>query len=110
MVLHQSDDKQPQIMLDPARKKATGFAWCNTFSGTHEKGGASLKFGHYGSTRMACPYLQMCLEIEVCKALGKTRAWKIEDNGLLLLDDDKVLGRFKKESVSEITGAVWQWV
>ena len=105
-----ANDKQPHIMLDPARKQATGFAGCNTFFGTYEMGGASLKFGPFGSTRMACPDLQMSLETEVFKALDKTRAWKIKDNRLLLLNDEKVLARFTKERVSGITGTVWQWV
>jgi hypothetical protein len=36
------------------------------------------------------------LETEIFKALNKTRAWKIEDGVLLLLDDSAVLARFTK--------------
>ena len=55
-------DKQPHIMLDPGQKRATGFAGCNNFFGSYELDGASLKFGPVGSTRMACPDLEMGLE------------------------------------------------
>jgi heat shock protein HslJ len=87
-------EKQPHILFDPAKKKVTGFAGCNQFFGSYELDGASLKFGPVGSTRMACPDLQMSLETEVLKALDQTRAWEIRDGRLLLLDDRNVLARF----------------
>ncbi len=102
-------EKQPHIMLDPVRKQATGFSGCNNFFGGYKFDGSSLKFGPVGSTRMACPDLETGLESEVFKALDQTRAWKIQDGELFFLSDSLVLARFTKESLPEITGAVWQW-
>ena len=86
--------RRPFMKFDAAKKEATGFAGCNNFFGGYELDGSSLKFGPVGSTRMACPDLQMSLETEVFKALDKTRSWEIKDGGLLLLDDSEVLARF----------------
>lgn len=103
-------DKQPHILFDPAQKKVTGFAGCNTFFGGYERDELALKIGPVGSTRMSCPDLEMSLETEVFKALDKTRSWKIEDGRLMLFDDIEVLARFTKEDIAALTGAVWQWV
>jgi hypothetical protein len=43
-----ADDKQPHILLDSAKKQATGFAGCNHFFGRYELDGASLTFGPTG--------------------------------------------------------------
>jgi len=104
-------EKQPHILLDPALKKASGFAGCNNFFAGYEINGAALKFGPAGSTRMACPDLETGLETEFLKVLDKTVRWEIRDNVLLFLDGSDVLARFAKEEIaSEITGTVWQWV
>ena len=100
-----ADDKQPHILLDPAQKQATGFAGCNNFFGGYELDGYSLKFGPVGSTRMACPDLEMSLETEVFKALDQTREWKVQDGELFFLDGSKVFARFSKEKIS---GIIWQ--
>lgn len=102
-------EKQPHIMFDPEQKKATGFAGCNNFFGGYEIDGASLKFGPVGSTRMACPDLQLSLETEFLKALEKTDGWKIEGSVLFLLSGSKVLARLTKEVDLGITGTVWRW-
>jgi len=87
-------EKQPYILFDSAQKKVTGFAGCNNFFASYEINGTSLKFGPVGSTRMACPDLEMNLETEVFKVLDKTRSWDIRDGRLLLLDESNVLARF----------------
>jgi len=92
-------EKQPYILFDPSRKMATGFAGCNHFFGGYELDGFSLKFKDIGSTRMACPDLQMGLETEFVRALERTRAWKISDQGLLLLRNSEVLARFSEENI-----------
>ena len=87
-------ERRPFVKFDAAKKQAAGYAGCNNFFGGYELSGSSLKFGPVGSTRMACPDLQMSLETEVFIALDKTRAWDIRDGVLLLLDDSVVLARF----------------
>ena len=92
-----SGEKQPDIIFDSVQKQATGSAGCNNFFVGYELDGNSLKFGQTGSTRRACPDLQMSLETEVFKALEKTRSWKITDGELFLLDGGEVLARFSPD-------------
>jgi len=106
-------ERRPFLKFDSVKKQATGFAGCNNFFGSYERGEASLKFGPVGSTRMSCPDLQMGLETEFLKALDKTRAWDIRDGVLLLLHDGEVLARLTtdrgEKDIPEIAGTVWQW-
>ncbi len=107
-------ERKPFLKFDAAKKEATGYAGCNNFFGGYELDGSSLKFGSVGSTRMACPDLQLSLETEFFKALEKTRAWNTRDGVLLLLHDNEVLARLTadggEKNIDEITGTVWQWV
>jgi heat shock protein HslJ len=99
-------DKQPHILLAPARKQATGFAGCNHFFGSYELDGSSLTFGPMGATRMACPDLETGLETSVFDALERTRKWNIEGGDLLLLEADAVLARFSQEKYLPPAGPV----
>jgi heat shock protein HslJ len=93
------NERQPNILLDPVKKRVSGFSGCNNFFGGYELDGPSLKFGLIGSTRRACPDLETALETDVFKALDETRAWNMEDSMLLLLlllDDGVVLARFTR--------------
>lgn len=105
-----AEDKQPYILLDPAKNQAIGFSGCNNFFGSYELDGSSLKFGPVGATRMACPDLETGLETEVFKALDQTRAWKTQDEVLLFLSDSAVLAQFFQEKMPGLSGPVWQWV
>ncbi|MGE5301350.1 MAG: META domain-containing protein [Acidobacteriota bacterium] len=86
--------RQPYILLDPSRKKASGFSGCNSFFAGYELVGDSLKFGSVGSTRRACLDPETAMETRFLKALEETREWKISDAMLLLLGDGHVLARF----------------
>ena len=94
--------KQPHIIFDPSKKQATGFAGGNNFFGSYELGESALKFGPVGSTRMACPDLETGLETEVFKTLDKTRAWKISDGILLLMDESAVLARLTSARADKV--------
>lgn len=103
-------EKRPHILLDSTQKKATGFAGCNNFFGSYEIDEDALKFGPVGSTRMACPDLQLNLETAFFNALDQTNRWEIKNDVLFFLDDsDVVLARFTKEDNSEVAGTIWQW-
>lgn len=103
-------EKRPHILLDSTQKKATGFAGCNNFFGSYEIDEDALKFGPVGSTRMACPDLQLNLETAFFNALDQTNRWEIKNDVLFFLDDsDVVLARFTKEDNSEVAGTTWQW-
>lgn len=103
-------EKRPYILLDSTQKKATGFAGCNNFFGGYEIDENALTFGPIGSTRMACPDLQLSLETEFLNVLGQTNQWEIKNDVLFFLDDsDVILARFTKEDNSEVAGTIWQW-
>ncbi len=87
--------KQPSLVLNPAQKKATGFGGCNSFFSGYTLSAATLTFSPIGSTRMACPDPEAGVESALFEALARTRGWKIADNMLLLLDNERVLARFR---------------
>jgi hypothetical protein len=88
--------RQPDILLDPVEKKATGFSGCNSFFGGYELDGASLKFGSFGFPRMCCEDVSGDVEMRSMQALDKTSGWKIRDGELLLVDGSEVVARFVK--------------
>lgn len=87
-------NRQPSMLLDPAKKQATGFAGCNNFFGGYELAGATLKFGPLAATRMACADVGSTVETNYLEALARTRSWKIDAGELLLVDGAEVLARF----------------
>ena len=108
-VVSMATDDQPSMVLDPAQNQVSGFAGCNTFFGSYERDGASLKFGPLGVSRMACPDFETRLETNVLDALAATRKWQKEGNRLLLFDGNGVLARFSQEKHPVLIGPVWQW-
>jgi heat shock protein HslJ len=87
-------NRQPSLLLDPAKKQASGFAGCNNFFGGYELAGVRLKFGPLAATRKACADAESMLETKYVQALARTRGWKIDAGELLLLDGAEVLARF----------------
>ncbi len=87
--------KQPSLVLNPAQKKATGFGGCNSYFSGYTLSGQTLLFSPIGSTRMACPDPEAGVETALFEALARTREWKIAGNMLLLLDNERVLARFR---------------
>ena len=87
-------NRQPSLLLDPSQKKASGFAGCNNFFGSCELAGATLKFGPFGATRMACAEMDTTVETKYLEALSRTRGWKIDAGELLLVDGAEVLAHF----------------
>jgi heat shock protein HslJ len=82
------------LLLDAAKKQASGFAGCNNFFGGYELAGATLKFGPLVATRKACVDADSTVETNYFKALARTRGWKIDVSELLLVDGSEVLARF----------------
>lgn len=64
----------------------SGFAACNTFSGTYELAGATLTFGPLATTKMACQRPASAVEAEYLEALGGVTGWATEPDGRLRLD------------------------
>lgn len=64
----------------------SGFAACNTFSGTYELYATTLTFGPLATTKMACQRPASAVEAEYLAALGAVTGWAIEPDGRLRLD------------------------
>ena len=78
-------DLQPTIEFAPDGS-VSGFAACNTFSGTYTTDGATLTLGPLASTRIGCQPPASAVEAAYLGALSGVSAWAIEPDGRLLLD------------------------
>lgn len=67
---------------------ASGFAGCNRWFSSVTRDEAALDFGNVGMTRMACQAeSQAATERSFADVLERTRAWRIEGEELVLLDE-----------------------
>jgi heat shock protein HslJ len=88
------------LRLDAAEVQARGNTGCNSFFGRYELAGQHLRFGPLASTRRACVEPAKNLqEGAFLKALGETRAWRIEGNTLVLRGEAGDLARFAAQSM-----------
>ncbi len=83
-----SDTKLLHIQFRADAKNVSGFAGCNTFSGSYETDGAALKLGPLISTRMACGPDRDKIESTIHAALGKVVRFTIQESDLSLIDAD----------------------
>ncbi len=90
-----ASERQPSLTFNKAEKRATGYSGCNDFFGSYELKGEALVFGPLGMTRKFCEGAAGDREQAFLRVLGETRAWKIEKDFLLLIDDGTVLARLK---------------
>lgn len=70
-----------------------------SFFGGYELDGKTLKFSQMGSTRMACPDMEV--ESAFFKMLENTDRFEIKDHTLLLMNRNQVLAEFKSEPLKE---------
>ena len=82
------------LKLDPAAKRAAGFAGCNQYSGSYELSGDSLKFGPMIMTKMACSEA-MDTELAYAAALGEVTGWRITGGNLELLAGETVVAKYR---------------
>lgn len=87
------------IHFNDTEKRADGMAGCNRFFGGYELDGKTLKFSQMGSTRMACPDMEV--ESAFFKMLENTDRFEIKDHKLLLMNRNQVLAEFKSEPLKE---------
>ena len=64
----------------------SGFAACNTFSGTYTTDGSTLTLGPLATTKIACQRPASAVEAEYLEALSGVTTWTVEPDGRLLLD------------------------
>lgn len=78
------DQREVHIRFLPDRNVVQGFAGCNTFSGSFKWKEDRLTFGTLGSSRMACPYLDM--ETTFFSELARVSHFRIAGDHLELMD------------------------
>ena len=81
-------ETQVFIKLDE-ENRLTGFAGCNRFFSNFIVGEDQLEFGLAGSTKMMCPDMET--EKLIFSVIDRTRAYKIKEDNLLLLNEKKEL-------------------
>jgi len=78
---------RPGLEIKVDQRRVNGRAHCNNYFGTITIDGEDgIRFGHIGSTKMACPELRK--EQELFRNYDKVRTWKIENNRLFLSDEN----------------------
>lgn len=76
------------LQFDTKAKKITGFAGCNTFSGSYATGANNaLSFGALVSTKKGCPQTS-ALENTITTAMSKVTNYGIKGNQLVLSNDN----------------------
>jgi heat shock protein HslJ len=66
--------------------RVSGFAGCNTFSGTFATDGSTLTLGPLATTRMACERPASAVEATYLEALSGVTSWSIGEDGRLALE------------------------
>ena len=93
-IVVEANAEAPYLELSSTKASAYGFGGCNRFFGSYQVGGASLRFGAMGATRMACPE-GMDQEQAFLRALEATTRYEVYGSKLLLFSDDALLARFE---------------
>jgi len=83
------------LLLEAVSGRASGYAGCNTFSGTYTLSGSSLTFGPLAMTRMACANGDQ-LERTYTMALEQTTGFAMTSGGLELRKGSTPLARFTR--------------
>lgn len=83
------------LLLDETSGRASGYAGCNTFSGSYLLSGESLTFGPLAMTRMACGKGGE-LESRYTMALEQITEWKMTSKGLELRKGSTLLAKFTR--------------
>jgi heat shock protein HslJ len=92
-----SGERRPFVSFNKVEARATGYSGCNNFFGSYELKGEALSLGPLGMTRRFCAGVAGSVELAFLQALGETRAWRIENGMLLLLDGSTVLARLEAD-------------
>jgi heat shock protein HslJ len=90
--------------------RLSGSAGCNRLLGSYTREGASLKLApNMASTMMACPPPLMAREQAVTEALTATAAYKLAEEGLMLLDAaGRPLLTFRALAPEPLAGTRWR--
>ncbi len=92
--------------------KVSGFIGCNRLTGTYViENESQIKFNQLGTTRMACPEMEMALESKVLELLNTADNFTI-DNGKLMLNIGRraPLATFFEMSDNEVVNKYWKLI
>lgn len=88
--------REPHMVLRSEKNAVNGFPGCNTFRGSYEINGDSLRFNNMASTLMACLPAGSDTEKNFLSALKAAATQRISGETLELRDQDgKVIARFE---------------
>lgn len=87
-------ENKPYLMFAPKSMVVNGFGGCNQLAGSYESSGQKLKLNNIAATRMFCKET-MQTEIVFLQTLQQVNQYQIEGHELILLQDDKVVARFR---------------
>ena len=83
----------PMLNIQSGDHTVNGTTGCNRLNGTYEVAGDSIRFDEIITTKMAC---KGDTENQFLKALRKVNIYKVENEQLMLMDDEKTLLLFDK--------------
>jgi heat shock protein HslJ len=88
---------RPTLIFDAEKKRVTGMAAVNRFSGSYTLEGQRLKFGALLATKMAGPPELNALETSYLRALEQATGWRSAGEDLELLAENRVVARFSAQ-------------
>jgi heat shock protein HslJ len=88
--------------------RVTGFAGCNSFTGSYTLKENRVTVGVLAGTMMACPEPAMSLERAFHKALTGTFSYAVKGDRLSLTADSGALLAFDKEAAATLEGGSWE--
>ncbi len=97
-ILIPADKRFPTLKFENTEKKLSGFAGCNTVSGSYEASAGKIKIPQLAATRKAC--FNDEYEPKILKALDEANSYEIKDNLLTLKKDGETLIIFRKLNLS----------
>lgn len=84
------------LAIDAPMEKASGKGGCNQWFATAKVHGLELAFSGMGATMMACPAPAMDEERAFFDAIGRTRGYAVEEDGLTLTLSEGGVMRFRE--------------
>jgi heat shock protein HslJ len=88
--------------------RLTGFAGCNSFSGSYRLEGGQLVIGQMASTQMACPEPGSSVESALHAALAGTLRYAVDGDDLTATTTSGDTLRFRREPPPQLGGVEWK--
>ena len=88
--------------------RLTGFAGCNSFSGSYTLDDGQLKIGPVASTQMACPEPASSVESAFHAALKGTLRYAVDGDDLAATSESGATLRFRREPPPQLSGVEWK--